>query len=464
MSIMIVLALVAVYGLKHDFHWDISGAFLVPELDSEMYVMMPPGFQKYDVDGEPLCWHVLKGLYGAPPAMRLFKKHLTVRLRAGKFVPLESDDNVWMYKDDKIGVIVFALHVDEGIGGASTAAGVEYMLSVLRKDYGIDINRWSTFYGFGLTRDLINHTVSISAERQILDAVKRYWPVGMPSFEPKLPYGKGLDKIKPVSSVLAPVDTSDEKLDGDEAKTAAGLTGKLTFVAKVREDVKLPLALTARRMSAPTRTSYACDLHTLRFLNRTAKRVKTFGGGGRASLKPLQVPTPLPLHGSHRDFRPHGLGDSNLEDPTIEPRSMCGLVLMLAGAAVHASASKQPSTAVDTTAAETFAQSSLAALGVLYMQTLDELSYIFEELADFTSSPLRLYCDNAATVLISQDATSAKRVPYIMRRVAFLLELTGAREIVLVKIGTDFNAADLFTKVLAVEKFDTFTAYVLGER
>ncbi len=112
------------YGLKHDFHWDISGAFLVPELDSEMYVMMPPGFQKYDVDGEPLCWHVLKGLYGAPPAMRLFKKHLTVRLRAGKFVPLESDDNVWMYKDDKIGIIVFALHVDEGIGGASTAAGV----------------------------------------------------------------------------------------------------------------------------------------------------------------------------------------------------------------------------------------------------------------------------------------------------------------------------------------------------
>ena len=46
---------------------------------------------------------------------------------------------------------------------------------------------------------------------------------------------------------------------------------------------------------------------------------------------------------------------------------------------------------------------------------------------------------------------------------AFLLELTGAREIVLVKIGTDYNAADLFTKVLAVEKFDTFTAYVLGE-
>ena len=50
MSIMCVLALCAVYGLNHDFHWDVSGAFLVPELDSEMYVQMPPGFQKYDVD------------------------------------------------------------------------------------------------------------------------------------------------------------------------------------------------------------------------------------------------------------------------------------------------------------------------------------------------------------------------------------------------------------------------------
>ena len=72
-------------------------------------------------------------------------------------------------------------------------------------------------------------------------------------------------------------------------------------------------------------------------------------------------------------------------------------------------------------------------------------------------------CDNAATVLISQDATSARRVPYVMRRVAFLLELTAAREILLVKIGTDFNVSDAFTKVLEVIKFEKFTAYVLGE-
>ena len=34
---------------------------------------------------------------------------------------------------------------------------------------------------------------------------------------------------------------------------------------------------------------------------------------------------------------------------------------------------------------------------------------------------------------------------------------------IIVPIGTDFNVADLFTKVIVVEKFKTFTAYMLGE-
>ena len=37
------------------------------------------------------------------------------------------------------------------------------------------------------------------------------------------------------------------------------------------------------------------------------------------------------------------------------------------------------------------------------------------------------------------------------------------REIVLVKVGTDYNIADAFTNVLDVIKFEKFTAYILGE-
>ena len=46
---------------------------------------------------------------------------------------------------------------------------------------------------------------------------------------------------------------------------------------------------------------------------------------------------------------------------------------------------------------------------------------------------------------------------------AFLLELTAAKVILIVPIGTDFNVADFFTKPVEVYKFNMFTAYIFNE-
>ena len=78
-------------------------------------------------------------------------------------------------------------------------------------------------------------------------------------------------------------------------------------------------------------------------------------------------------------------------------------------------------------------------------------------------SPIKLYCDNRATTLIAQDATSAKKVPYVLRRCAFLLELTAAKFVIIIAIGTDFNVADFFTKPVEIVKFDKFTAYIYND-
>ena len=463
MSFRCVFALCAVYGLKHDFHWDVSGAFLVPEMDSEMFIMMPPGFQEYDHDGEPLVWQVLKGIYGAPPSMRLFKMHLHQRLKDRNFVPMGNDDNVWMFNDEKIGVVLFACHVDEGVGAASTREALDYMLDSLRPHYKITVGPWHTVYGFGITRDIINHSVSISATRQIEDAAVKHIPAGSASFEPKMPYGKGLATIRPLAAPKLVGAIEPVELIGEDAQRAQSLTGALTFTGRVRIEASLPTALTARRMARPTAVSYACDVCTLRYLVRTKRRTLTFGGGGRASLFPVRVPQAMPFQSQFIDFMPHGFADSNLEDPIVEARSMTGAVLMLAGGAVWHVAQRQHSRAVDITAGEIFAQSTLAANAVYFIEWLEDAAYVFPELLKVIADPIKLYCDNRATVLISQDATSAKKVPYVMRRACFLLELTASRYILLVPIGTDFNVSDLFTKVLAIEKFNTFTAYILGE-
>ena len=462
MSFRLVFALVAVYGLRHDFHWDVSGAFLVPEMDSEMYIMMPPGHQEYDIDGEPLCWQVLKGIYGAPPSMRLFKSHLHEKLRNGRFVPLSADDSVWMYKGPE-GIVLFACHVDEGVGAGSTKEAVAYMCAVLRKDYKITIGPWSTVYGFGVGRDLINHSVWLTATRQIDDLARKHLPTGSPGFEPKTPYGKHISKIRPLASPLVPGLEEPTWLIGDEASNAASLTGGLTFTARVRVEATLPTALAARHMSKPSVASYSTDIVTLRYLVKTKDRKHSFGGGGRSSLFPTVVPQALPFHSDHKDFLPHGFGDSNLEDPIVEARSMTGACLMVGGGCVWHAAQRQHSITTGITEGEIYAQSSLAANTVHLREWLEDAGYIFPELLKVLEVPTKLYCDNRATTLIAQDATSAKKVPYVLRRCAFLLELTAAKVVLIVPIGTDFNVADFFTKPVEVYKFNMFTAYIFNE-
>ena len=461
-SFRLVFALTAVYGLRHDFHWDVSGAFLVPEMDSEMYIQMPPGHQQYDTDGEPLCWQVLKGIYGAPPSMRLFKHHLAARLHAAKFVSLGADDNVWMFNGD-VGIVIFACHVDEGVGAASTKEAVTYMLDILRVDYKITVGPWDTVYGFGVGRDIINHSVWMSATRQIDDLARKHLPAGSANFEPKTPYGKHLSEIRPLASDLVAGLPEPSWLVGDEARNASSLTGGLTFTGRVRVEVVLPTAVTARHMSKPSVASYSADIVTLRYLVRTRDRKLRFGGNGRSSLFPLVVPQAPPLHSEHMDYLPHGFADSNLEDPKIEARSMTGACLMVGGGCVWHVAQRQHSRTTGITEGEIFAQSTLAANTVFLYEWLEDAGYVFPELLKVLEQPIKLYCDNRATVLISADATSAKKVPYVLRRCAFLLEMTASKMVVIIAIGTDFNVADFFTKPVEILKFNKFTAYIFNE-
>ena len=64
-----------------------------------------------------------------------------------------------------------------------------------------------------------------------------------------------------------------------------------------------------------------------------------------------------------------------------------------------------------------------------------------------------IFCDNKSAVLLSESATSSKRLKHIATRIAFLREMVNAKEIALFWIPTDGQLADLFTKPLIADKF-----------
>ena len=160
-----------------DFHFDLNGAYLDSNIDTDVYVDQAAGLDPVvGPNGERMCMKLDKAIYGTVQAARLLftKKFRATLVSIGFEVSL--DDEAVYRLDHKLGRIVLATHVDDGIGGASTTAVLEWMYAEIIK-HGFSFSQqggWHTILGFGAKRDLVNRTVTISAGGHIRDLVRMH--------------------------------------------------------------------------------------------------------------------------------------------------------------------------------------------------------------------------------------------------------------------------------------------------
>ena len=102
---------------------------------------------------------------------------------------------------------------------------------------------------------------------------------------------------------------------------------------------------------------------------------------------------------------------------------------------------RQQSTAIDTPAAELFAASTAAARLVSIRGV-----HQFVTFGQLATRPTPVWCDNEACCLISQDATSLKRLAYVARRCKFMQELHEMGVIRIMHVPGTRNPADIMTK------------------
>ena len=77
-------------------------------------------------------------------------------------------------------------------------------------------------------------------------------------------------------------------------------------------------------------------------------------------------------------------------------------------------------------------------------------------------SPITIFCDNLAVILVSENNTSTKRMKHIATRIAYLREQVEAKNIQIFHIGTKGQIADIFTKPLAASTFHTLRPLLVG--
>ncbi|GJR39546.1 retrotransposon protein, putative, ty1-copia subclass [Tanacetum coccineum] len=135
--------------------------------------------------------------------------------------------------------------------------------------------------------------------------------------------------------------------------------------------------------------------------------------------------------------------DAGFETDRDDIKSQTRYVFVLNGDAVDWKSSKQSTTAMSVTEAEYIAASEAATEAVWIRKFISGLGIV-----PTINEPVKMFCDNSAALLIANEPEVQKGARHYHRRYHYVRECIELGEINLLKVHTDDNLADPFTKAL----------------
>ncbi|RVW59323.1 Retrovirus-related Pol polyprotein from transposon TNT 1-94 [Vitis vinifera] len=145
----------------------------------------------------------------------------------------------------------------------------------------------------------------------------------------------------------------------------------------------------------------------------------------------------------------HGYTDSDFQSDQDSRKSTSGNVFVLGGGAISWRSIKQTCVADSTMEAEYVAASEAAKETVWLRNFLLDLGVV-----PSVQSPITLYCDNSGAVANSKEPQSHKRAKHIERKYHLIRDIVQRGDVVVMKIASENNLADPFTKSLSSTTFE----------
>jgi len=151
-----------------------------------------------------------------------------------------------------------------------------------------------------------------------------------------------------------------------------------------------------------------------------------------------------------------GYSDSDFAGPNFNRKSVTGFCFMFNGGAINSGSKQQPLVCLSTCEAEYLALSQTAKEAVYLRQLMQELR-IWNK-----NEGVVLLGDNECANQLTRDPISHQRTKHIDLRYHHIRDLVEKDIVVVNKVHTDDNLADLFTKPLPAERHGKLAKLVLG--
>jgi len=400
---------------------DISQAFIHGDLEEEIYMRQPPGFQ---VKGPEYVCRLKKSLYGLRQAARCWnhKIHSILVDKLG-FKRLDSDRSIYLYGNGDTRIIM-PIYVDDITLVGKSNAQIDQIIQELSKHLKLrDLGETEFLLGVHITRDRLNRTIHLSQRQYIVDLLER----------------NGMGQCAPVKTPMIPGSSltkdmcpqTPKEVEEMKSNPYINIVGAILYLAFfTRPDILFATVVLARYMSNPGLEHWNALKHLLRYLQGTKDIKLTYKPD---DSKELFISYCDADHGGNKD----------------NGKSTGGYLMKYGGGAISWSSKLQPFVSLSTTEAEYIAACE-AGKEILWLRNL------LMEFGYKVDAPSILRIDNQSAMTVSKNPEHHGRMKHLDLRYYWLRETVEFGKITPEYIPTSEMPADLLTKALpriTVEKF-----------
>src|ERR687886_229713 len=390
------------------YQMDVKSAFLNGNLEEEVYVRQPLGFESTKFPNH--VYELKKALYGLKQAPRAWYETLSKFLLENNFLRGNVDKTLFIKKQGNDTLLV-QIYVDDIIFGSCSQTLCKEFSELMSNHYEMSMMGELTYF-LGLQVKQMKNGIFISQTKYVHELLSKFG-------------------FKDCSSMKTPMATAtklDQDVKGKPVNITAyrGMIGSLLYLTSSRPDIMFATCLCERYQANPKESHLAAVKRIFRYLKGT--------------------PNLGLWYPKDSGFELIGYSDSDFAGCKIDRKSTTGSCQLLGNRLVSWSSKKQHSVSTSTAEAEYVAAGSCCAQ-ILWMQ---------HQLADYgiiaTKTPI--FCDNTSAIAITNNPVLHSRTKHIDIRYHFIRDHVMKEDIELHFMPTEYQLADLFTKPLDESRFN----------
>ncbi|XP_010430794.1 PREDICTED: uncharacterized protein LOC104715037 [Camelina sativa] len=448
---------------------DISNAFLNGDLDEEIYMKLPPGYEEIlgeTVPANAVC-RLHKSIYGLKQASRQWFLKFKSTLKSFGFETCHGEHTLFV-KETSDQFLVVVVYVDDILIASTNADAACALRDQLGSVFQLrDLGTPKFFLGIEIARN--DEGITFSQRKYVLDLLEatgfsdcKPSPIPM---KPDLQMSStGLSERKTEAKLAkSTMQADDEILDTEcidavkvvkkpfkklsaaetalipDSKQYRRLIGKLQYLTITRPDISYAVSKLAQYSTAPRKFHLTAVHKILRYLKAPRKFHLT---AVHKILRYLMGTIGQGLfYGKDHDFSLRGFSDADWGGCPDNRRSHTGYAIFIGQSLVSWKSKKQQVVSMSS------AESEYRAMSMITKELL-WFTYILKALRVPFTLPAYLYCDNTAALYIASNSVYHERTKHIEFDCHKVREAIEDGILKTMFVRTNHQLADVLTKAL----------------